>query len=281
MIIKLNSGDVVSRYLEKYRTSTSTIGFVPTMGYLHSGHLSLVKKSLQSSHATVVTIFVNPSQFGKDEDFGQYPRDTQRDIDLLSSMGDVGIYIPTMEEMYSPNHKTWIEVSALSNRLCGHSRKGHFRGVTTIVAKFLNIIQPDKMFMGEKDFQQLVILEKMVADLSYQTKIVRCPTIREQNGLAMSSRNKYLNSVEKEQAASIYQSLQQAVAKYKRQNVLSRKMIIDDLVSHIELHGGKIDYADVVDSQSLQPAEKVGPNCRILVAAFFGDTRLIDNIGFD
>lgn len=281
MVKLLKTVSDVDSYLDQYRCRKAKIGFVPTMGCLHSGHLSLVEKALQNSDIAIVSIYVNPSQFGKNEDFSKYPRHPEKDIELLNKLGDTAVFLPDNEEMYLPDHKTWIEVSELSSRLCGQSRKGHFRGVTTIVAKLLNIVQPDLMFMGEKDFQQAVILKKMTADLNYKTKIICCPTVREENGLAMSSRNKYLTLEQKEKAASIYRSLQQAVRDYKQQKISTCKPVINRIISNIEANGGKTDYVEIVDSESLQPVETISSGSRILAAAYFGGTRLIDNIGFD
>lgn len=181
-------------------SNSQTIGFVPTMGYFHKGHLSLVAEANKNCDITVVSIFVNPSQFGPNEDFSSYPRDLQRDLELLNQYKVDYVFNPTPDQMYPAGYKTWINVEELSSILCGASRPGHFRGVATVITKLINIIKPSLMFMGEKDFQQIVVLQTMLKDLNFHTQIHPCPIIREADGLAMSSRNVYLNSEQRQQA---------------------------------------------------------------------------------
>lgn len=252
------------------------LGFVPTMGSLHKGHLSLVERSTAMCDLSAVSIYVNPAQFGPQEDMGSYPRDLERDLDLLSQYKVDLVFFPDDGQMYPPGHKTWVEVTGISDVLCGASRPGHFRGVATIVLKLVNIIQPDLMFMGLKDYQQIVVLETMLRDLNSSTRIERCPIIREEDGLALSSRNIYLNRDERHRATCLIQGLKNA-----------RKMVAGGSTDVIELifaaeeivhnAGGKIDYIKIVDADSLNELEKVNENARMLMAVFIGKTRLIDN----
>lgn len=252
------------------------IGFVPTMGYFHQGHLSLVGKANKQCEITVVSIFVNPSQFGPNEDFESYPRDMQRDLELLSKYKVDYVFSPNPEQMYPQDYRTWVEVEGLSSILCGASRPGHFRGVATVILKLINIIKPNFMFMGEKDFQQVTVLQTMLKDLNCETQIVPCPIIREEDGLAMSSRNIYLNPEQRKQALCLYRAIQQAQAKYKqglRDTNLLKKQAADLIINS----GGKIDYISFVEPKTLQEVSIADDNTRIMLAVFIGKTRLIDN----
>ena len=252
------------------------IGFVPTMGYFHQGHLSLVGKANKQCEITVVSIFVNPSQFGPNEDFESYPRDMQRDLELLSKYKVDYVFSPNPEQMYPHDYRTWVEVEGLSSILCGASRPGHFRGVATVILKLINIIKPNFMFMGEKDFQQVTVLQTMLKDLNCETQIVPCPIIREEDGLAMSSRNIYLNPEQRKQALCLYRAIQQAQAKYKqglRDTNLLKKQAADLIINS----GGKIDYISFVEPKTLQEVSIADDNTRIMLAVFIGKTRLIDN----
>jgi len=252
------------------------IGFVPTMGYFHQGHLSLVGKANKQCEITVVSIFVNPSQFGPNEDFESYPRDMQRDLELLSKYKVDYVFSPNPEQMYPQDYRTWVEVEGLSSILCGASRPGHFRGVATVILKLINIIKPNFMFMGEKDFQQVTVLQTMLKDLNCETQIVPCPIIREEDGLAMSSRNIYLNPEQRKQALCLYRAIQQAQAKYKqglRDTNLLKKQAADLIINS----GGKIDYISFVEPKTLQEVAIADDNTRIMLAVFIGKTRLIDN----
>lgn len=252
------------------------IGFVPTMGYFHQGHLSLVGKANKQCEITVVSIFVNPSQFGPNEDFESYPRDMQRDLELLSKYKVDYVFSPNPEQMYPQDYRTWVEVEGLSSILCGASRPGHFRGVATVILKLINIIKPNFMFMGEKDFQQVTVLQTMLKDLNCETQIVPCPIIREEDGLAMSSRNIYLNPEQRKQALCLYRAIQQAQAKYKqglRDTNLLKKQAADLIINS----GGKIDYVSFVEPKTLQEVSVADDNTRIMLAVFIGKTRLIDN----
>jgi pantoate--beta-alanine ligase len=192
------------------RSLGKSVGFVPTMGYLHEGHLSLVKASLQSADCTVVSIFVNPAQFGPKEDFKEYPRDFARDSRLLEKLGVDLLFCPGYTEMYPPDYKTYVEVESLQDKLCGPSRPGHFRGVCTVVMKLFNIVQPDVAFFGQKDAQQAIVLKRMVSDLNLAVRVEVMPTVREEDGLALSSRNVYLDPEQKQAALCLSQSLNEA-----------------------------------------------------------------------
>ena len=253
------------------------IGFVPTMGFLHEGHLSLVKASKQASDITIVSIYVNPSQFGENEDLDSYPRDLERDMQLLEDLGVDYVFMPTDEMMYPAGYGTWVELPEMGSLYCGASRPGHIRGVSTVVLKLLNIIRPTKMYMGEKDYQQLTILRNMVKDLNLPVKIVGCPSVREEDGLAMSSRNSYLNPAERVVARSLYQALHQAQAMVSA-GFTDAGQLIDDAKKYLENCGARVDYVAIVDPYTLQPEQQIKAQSRMLMAAWVGQTRLIDNI---
>ena len=260
------------------RSLGKNVGFVPTMGYLHEGHLSLVQASLQSADCTVVSIFVNPAQFGPKEDFKEYPRDLARDSQLLEKLGVDLLFCPDYTEMYPPDYKTYIEVESLQDKLCGPSRPGHFRGVCTVVLKLFNIVQPDVAFFGQKDAQQAIILKRMVSDLNLDVRVEVMPTVREEDGLALSSRNVYLDPEQRQSALCLSRSLNEAAGMIRsgerRTDPLMDRMreIIDreDLV--------KLDYIAIVDTGSLEPLKEIKKEALIALAVFFGSVRLIDNM---
>jgi pantoate--beta-alanine ligase len=252
------------------------LGLVPTMGYFHEGHLSLVERSKSNCDKTVVSIFVNPAQFGPQEDLGNYPRDIERDLGMLRNHNVDYVFIPDKSEMYPPDYKTWVEVTGLSDILCGTSRPGHFRGVATIVLKLVNIIKPDKLFMGLKDYQQIVVLDKMLKDLNLETSLERCPIIREEDGLAMSSRNIYLSNAERQRALCLQKSINQA-KRMLQSGVADVGVILDSAKKIIHDAKGRIDYVSIVDADTLKELKRVTSNARILLAVFIGNTRLIDN----
>lgn len=264
--------------LKSIKEKGKTIGFVPTMGYLHEGHLSLIRIAHKQSDFVVCSIFVNPIQFGQNEDFNRYPRDLKRDERLLSREKVDLLFYPSVKEMYAEDHKTYVEVSELSSILCGKSRPGHFRGVGTVVLKLFNIVQPDIAVFGEKDYQQAVIIQKMVKDLNLDIKIIIGPIVREDDGLAMSSRNTYLNPEERKNAAVIYQALKWAKESFHKENIKSPEYIINQMRQMIEAKNGIVDYIAVVDKKDLSPVRFIKKGDRILIAVFFGKTRLIDNI---
>ncbi len=253
------------------------IGFIPTMGFLHEGHLSLVSAAEKQSDIVIVSIFVNPTQFNVNEDLSNYPRNIERDIELLSNMKVNYIFFPTDEQMYPEGFKTWVNVDKITQVLCGISRPTHFRGVTTIVAKLMNIIDPDLMFMGEKDFQQLVVLKQMVKDLNFRTKIVGCSIVREEDGLALSSRNKYLTNEGRKKALCLNKSLLLA-QKLFSEDIRSSNKIISQMTILIEDNEGIIDYIEVIDQESLEHISELKSGCRIALAIIVENTRLIDNI---
>lgn len=255
-----------------------TIGFVPTMGALHEGHLSLVRQSKKENNITVVSIFVNPTQFGPNEDFNRYPRQFEKDRDLLEKEGVDYIFYPSVSDMYPDGYETFIILEKLPNHLCGLSRPGHFRGVATVVAKLFNIVQPDKAYFGQKDYQQAQIVKKMVRDLNFPVEIVVMPIIRENDGLAMSSRNIYLSSEERKNATVLYKSLQRAkeIIKSGERDVKKIKEEMRKIISSVP---SKIDYIEVVDPITLESLDTIPSDGSVVVAlaVFIGSARLIDN----
>lgn len=266
--------------LQPFREQHKTIGFVPTMGYLHEGHLSLIRKAKSDCDVVVVSIFVNPIQFAPHEDYARYPRDVKRDSLLAENAGCDLLFIPSVEEIYPKEFSSFIVVEGLSFILEGEFRPTHFKGVTTIVNKLFNIVQPDVAYFGQKDAQQSVIINKMVNDLSMPLRLEIVPTVREQDGLAMSSRNVYLSSNERERATILFQSLKLAEKKIKSGERTVSK-IIDDMTMLVQSKNPtQIDYIAIVDAVNLQPKYMLehGETVFILLAVRFGSTRLIDNI---
>ena len=279
---------VIRSIQEMYKLSESArkegkiIGFVPTMGYLHEGHLSLIRIARKRCDLLVVSIFVNPTQFGPNEDLNSYPRDFERDSKLCEKEGVDVIFAPTAEEMYPDGYSTWVEVKGpVTEVLCGAFRPGHFRGVTTVVAKLFNIVQPHFAVFGQKDAQQLVVIKKMTRELNFPVEIVAAPTVREKDGLAMSSRNEYLNENERKVAPKIYQSL--ILAK----NMLLRgerdtEKIKNEMRKFLESAKLiKVQYIDIVDADTLEPLKNARGRVMVALAAFLGRARLIDNIIVD
>jgi pantoate--beta-alanine ligase len=262
------------------RRLNGKIGFVPTMGFLHEGHLSLVREAKKQSDIVIVSIFVNPTQFNANEDLNNYPRNIERDIELLTNLEVDYIFFPTDEQMYPEGYKTWVNVNKITQVLCGKSRPTHFRGVTTIVAKLMNIIDPDFMFMGEKDFQQFVILKQMTKDLNFRTKIIGCSIVREKDGLALSSRNKYLSSAGRNKALCLNKSLLLA-QKLFDDGIVSSNKIISQMTDLIEDNESIIDYIEVFDPETLEHIPELVSGSRIALAVIVENTRLIDNIKID
>ncbi|MFH1541012.1 MAG: pantoate--beta-alanine ligase [Elusimicrobiota bacterium] len=265
----------------KLKQHNKKIGFVPTMGALHQGHISLIRRAKKETDIVVVSIFVNPTQFNKNEDFNKYPKPIKKDIALCKNENVDLVFIPKMSLVYTENYLTYITVEKLSDIMCGKFRAGHFRGVTTIVAKLFNIVQPDRAYFGLKDFQQSVIIKKMVSDLNFPVKIITCPTIREKNGLAISSRNIYLTELEKKKALIISSALQEAKNLIKYKKVKSVEEIIFKMRKMILPNVDKIDYIDIRDAHMLGEIKKIDKKVIIAVAVFVGKTRLIDNIIVD
>ena len=254
------------------------VGFVPTMGYLHEGHLSLVRQAKAENPSVVVSIFVNPTQFGPHEDFGSYPRDLERDLALLEKEGTDIVFMPSAAEMYPAQFSSWVEVSKVTERLEGTIRPGHFRGVTTVVAKLFNIVQPTKAYFGQKDAQQLIVIKKMVADLDMNLEVVGLPTVREPDGLAMSSRNSYLNPEERRAATVLYQSLGLAQKLWAQgeQNAQAIRQQMTDLIQKEPL--ADIDYVSIADPETLDELDIIQPTALVSLVVRIGKTRLIDNV---
>jgi len=254
------------------------IAFVPTMGFLHGAHLALVKKAKELGDKTVVSIFVNPLQFGPKEDFREYPRDLERDLALLEKEKVDAVFIPETEEMYPPDFQTYVEVTKLTTGLCGAFRPGHFKGVTTVVLKLFNIVNPDIAIFGEKDYQQLQVIKQMIKDLNLDIEIVAHPTVREKDGLAMSSRNIYLSSAERESATSLYKALLLAQKLIKEGERDSQK-IKEEMEKFIySFPFTKVQYIEFVDPQTLDPIDKINKPVLCALAVYVGKARLIDNM---
>ena len=262
---------------DNLRRSGRKIGFVPTMGFLHEGHLSLIKKAGELSDTVVVSIFVNPTQFGPGEDFEKYPRDFERDEKLAEQAGADIIFYPSTEEMYPENYSTYVNVEDLTHGLCGRSRPGHFRGVTTVVTKLFMCVKPHIAVFGQKDAQQAAVIKRMVRDLNFDINIITAPIVRENDGLAMSSRNKYLSPEQRKEALALYDSLKIA-EELIRNGELSPAVIIEKMKERITREpDAKIDYVELVDLETLEPVDRVKGRVLAAVAVFIGSTRLIDN----
>ncbi len=257
------------------------LGLVPTMGALHEGHLSLVRAAKAQSDAVAVSIFVNPTQFGPTEDLSKYPRQFDRDCRLLEKEGVDILFAPPVEEIYPDGVVTWVLVEGLSEKLDGRSRPGHFRGVTTIVAKLFHILEPEAAFFGQKDAAQLAVIRRMVQELNFRVEIVACPIVREPDGLAMSSRNAYLNPEERGRALVLQRSLQRAQQEFQAGERMAAKLIsaAKDVLAR-EPHVA-LDYLEIVDPDTLDPVERISQTTLVAVAAYIGSTRLIDNIVID
>jgi len=253
------------------------VGFVPTMGYLHEGHLALVKQARAENSAVIVSIYVNPAQFGPREDFAAYPRDLNRDLKLLRDAGVDIVFVPTDDEMYPPEFSTWVDVEKVTGTLEGASRPGHFRGVATVVAKLFNIVRPSRAYFGQKDAQQVIVIKRMVADLDMRIEVVVVPTLRETDGLAMSSRNSYLNREERQAAAVLFKALTLA-RRLKREGVTDAEQIRRQMVSLIRKEPlAAIDYVSIAHVDTLQEMDRIEGPALASLAVRIGRTRLIDN----
>jgi pantoate--beta-alanine ligase len=260
------------------RQLTEPVGLVPTMGYLHEGHLSLVKQARVENSSVVVSIFVNPTQFGPQEDFKAYPRDLQRDLTPLEKEKTDIVFMPSADEMYPPHFNSWVEVEKVTERLEGAFRPGHFRGVTTVVAKLFNIVQPSKAYFGQKDAQQAIVIKKMVAELDMNLEIVTAPTVREPDGLAMSSRNTYLNPEQRQAAAVLYQALSLAQKLWSQGETDAEKLRQEMLTLIQKQPLAQVDYVSVADTKTLDELDKVKTPALVSLAVRIGKTRLIDNV---
>jgi len=260
------------------RQLAEPVGLVPTMGYLHEGHLALVRQARAENPSVVVSIFVNPTQFGPQEDFKNYPRDPQRDLALLEKEKTDIVFMPSVAEMYPAQFSSWVEVGKVTERLEGAARPGHFRGVTTIVAKLFNIVEPTRAYFGQKDAQQAIVIKKMVADLNMNLEIVTIPTVREPDDLAMSSRNIYLNPQERQAATVLYQALSLAQELWSQGEKDAERMRqeIIALIKKQPLAG--IDYVSIADDETLDELDTLKPSALVLLAVRIGSTRLIDNV---
>ncbi len=264
-----------------WRRDGKVIAFVPTMGYLHEGHLALMRLGRTKGQILVISIFVNPIQFGPKEDYERYPRDLERDLKLAESVGVDVVFAPEVEEMYPQGFQTLVDVTELSRPLCGKSRPGHFRGVATVVTKLFNIVKPHIAIFGEKDFQQLVVIRRMVKDLNMDVQIIGHPIVREADGLAMSSRNVYLSPQERSVALRLSQSLSIA-RRLVRQSTLDAGEILKAVTSHLcQDDALRLDYAELRDPETLEEVSVINKPTLLAIAAFVGNTRLIDNCILD
>lgn len=262
--------------VRRYKADGLTIGFVPTMGALHEGHLSLVRRAKAECGRAIASIFVNPTQFAPTEDLSRYPRDLEGDSRKLASAGCDAVFTTTPDEMYPGGFVTWVTVERLTSGLCGASRPTHFRGVTTVVTKLFNLVQPDKAYLGEKDYQQVTVVRAMVRDLNQPVEVVPCAIVRERDGLALSSRNVFLAPDERLRARALSRGLSKARAAYaagERAGKRLEAIVADEVLGA----PARLDYANVVDGDSLEPLARADDRAVLAVAAFVGKTRLIDN----
>jgi pantoate--beta-alanine ligase len=260
------------------RKGGKRLGFVPTMGALHEGHLSLVRAAKASCDLMAASIFVNPTQFGPKEDLAKYPRDFERDRDLLKQEGVELLFAPSVEEMYPAGAVTWVTVEGLSDKLDGRSRPGHFRGVSTVVAKLFHVVEPYAAFFGQKDAAQLAIIRRMVRDLNFPVEIVACPIVREADGLAMSSRNAYLDPAQRKQALVLHRALMRVQKSWEAGERYPPKLAAAGREEVAREKSVCLDYFEIVNPDSLDPVDDVANGALVAVAAYVGKTRLIDNI---
>lgn len=266
----------VRKQVKEWKKQGLTVGLVPTMGYLHEGHQSLMEAARKENDKVVVSIFVNPMQFGPTEDLAEYPRDLDHDAKLCEKVGVDLIFHPEPEEMYQPDFCSFVDMTGLTEGLCGKTRPIHFRGVCTVVNKLFNIVQPDKAYFGQKDGQQLAVIHRMVRDLNMDIQIVGCPIIREEDGLAKSSRNTYLSAEEREAALILSQTI--AFGKELAETEKDAEKVVEAMKEKIETEPlAKIDYVEAVDAISMQPVETLEGECMLAMAVYIGKTRLIDN----
>lgn len=266
--------------VKAWKKEGQTVGLVPTMGYLHEGHGSLITKARENNDKVVVSIFVNPMQFGPTEDLDSYPRDLEKDSAFCESLGADLIFHPTPEEMYHDDFSTYVDMSVLTEELCGLSRPVHFRGVCTVVNKLFNIVQPDNAYFGEKDAQQLAIIKHMVQDLNMDIQIVGCPIVREADGLAKSSRNTYLSAEERQAALILSQTIELA-KKLVAEGETNAEVLVEKMKANIETEPlAKIDYVKAVNGLTMQQQKEIKTPTLVAMAVYIGSTRLIDNVSF-
>lgn len=268
----------VREQVKEWRKQGLSVGLVPTMGYLHEGHKSLIDRAVAENDKVVVSVFVNPMQFGPKEDLASYPRDLQRDAALCEAAGAALVFHPQPEEMYHEDFSSFVDMNTLTGGLCGKTRPIHFRGVCTVVSKLFNIVVPDRAYFGQKDAQQLAVIRHMVSDLNFGIEIVGCPIIREEDGLAKSSRNTYLNQEERKAALILSKSLKEgkAILETGEKDADKIRKVITEKIESEPL--AKIDYVEVVDWNTLEPVEKINGPILVAIAVYIGKTRLIDNI---
>ena len=271
----------VRNLVSNARSEGGKIGLVPTMGALHAGHISLIEAAVKNCDFVVVSIFVNPTQFGPGEDFEKYPRPLEADLEICSKAHVDVVFAPEPGQMYPAENVTWVSVEKLTELLCGRSRPGHFRGVTTVCAKLFNIVAADAAYFGQKDAQQAIVIKRMVADLNMPLEIVVCPTVREPNGLAVSSRNKYLSAEQKNDAGNIYKSLQMCRRLIDAGTTETHKIIAEMQNILQQIPSGQIEYISIVDAETLESIEKIAGKVLAAVAVRLGPARLIDNILVD
>jgi len=271
----------IRAWVRKTRAAGRTVGFVPTMGALHVGHVSLIQAAVERCDYVVVSIFVNPTQFGPGEDFEKYPRPLAKDLSLCEQHGTDAVFAPSRTEMYPRDNLTWVTVEEVSEPLCGRFRPGHFRGVATVCAKLFNIVGADRAFFGQKDAQQVAVIQRMVADLNLPLEIVVCPTVREPDGLAMSSRNQYLSPQERKEAPVIYRALQRS-AELIGKGEKNAARITDEMSEILRrVPALRVEYVSIVDAESLADLQQVKGRVLVAIAGRLGSTRLIDNIVVD
>jgi pantoate--beta-alanine ligase len=263
------------------RNEGRKIGLVPTMGALHVGHISLIEAAIKDCDFIVVSIFVNPTQFGPDEDFQKYPRPLEADLEICKKAGVDVVFAPEPGQMYPANSVTWVTVEKLTEPLCGRSRPGHFRGVTTVCAKLFNIVAPDSAYFGQKDAQQAIVIRRMVADLNMPLEIVVCPTVREPNGLAISSRNQYLTAQQKKDAANIYKSLQTCRKLIEASTTETNQIVAEMQKILRQIPSAEIEYVSIVDAETLESIDTIAGKVLAALAVKVGPARLIDNIMVD
>ncbi len=279
MTSKVATVDELRRRVRRWRKSGLSIGLVPTMGALHEGHASLIRRSAAECDRTIVSIFINPKQFGPREDLAKYPRQLAFDMRLCAEAGADVVFAPTADEVYPCGFSTYVEVEGLTRGLCGASRPGHFRGVATVCAKLFGMAQPDRAYFGLKDYQQLQVIKRMVRDLNMPVTIVDCPTVRLSDGLAMSSRNKYLTGYERKQATVLYRALVEARRLVQSEGVRNSCAIVRAMKRIIsEAPASRVDYIEIVHPETLEPLRLVTGDAQIALAVFIGKTRLIDNM---
>lgn len=280
-MIIVNTIEEIREQVKKIKNEGLSVGLVPTMGYLHEGHESLIKRASKENDKVVVSIFVNPTQFGENEDLDSYPRDLERDSIICKNAGADIIFNPNKEEIYNNGFSTFVEMNKLSNELCGKSRPTHFGGVCTVVSKLFNIVKPDKAYFGQKDAQQLAIIKRMVIDLNFDVEVIGCPIIREKDGLAKSSRNSYLSEEERKIATILNKALTHAKKIIfdgeKNSNIIVEA--IKEVINKEPL--ATIDYIEVVDSVSIKPVEYIEMSVLVAIAVYIGKARLIDNFMYE